>query len=198
MKAEIVTFDEFNKIRCERNLGKIIATSGGFDPVHSGHLYGIHESKKLGETMVVIVNGDNFLKDKKGKPFMMHQERMDIISYIKGVDFVIPYETVGDHTCIVALKKLKPHVYTKSGNDRTNKETIPEWQTCEENNIEIVIIPPAPTDSVHSSLYLKRWIRVMIRQKVIKYFPYNILISKISEKIPKKYKKILKEYIFSK
>ena len=198
MKAEIVSFEEFAKIRSEKNLGKIVSTSGGFDPVHTGHLYGMHESKKLGNTMVVIVNGDNFLRSKKGKPFIFHKERCEIISYIKGVDFVIPYETTSDHTCIVALQKLRPHVFTKSGNDRLNRETIPEWDTCKELGIEVVVIPPAPSDIVHSSQYLKRWFNAQLKLK-LKFIvnPYNKIYFFISNRFTEKYshyKKYFKKF----
>ena len=63
--AKIVTFHEFEKLRS--SLGKIVCTSGPFDPIHPGHLSCIHESKKYGDTLVVIVNGDTMLKNKKGK-----------------------------------------------------------------------------------------------------------------------------------
>lgn len=192
MKAEIVSFDEFTKIREGKNLGKIVATSGGFDPVHSGHLYYISEAKKLADTMVVIVNGDNFLRAKKGKPFINHAERCDIMSHVKSVDYVIPYETITNHTCNEALNKLKPHIFAKSG-DRVNKETIPEWDTCVKNNIDIIIVPPAPTDDVHSSNYLKRWVKLSIREKIIRIVPYNVWYHFIATKTPQSIKNLFKK-----
>ena len=50
-------------------LGKVVATSGGFDPIHPGHISCIIESQVYGDVLVVIVNGDSFLTEKKGKPF---------------------------------------------------------------------------------------------------------------------------------
>ena len=67
--AKIVTLEEFSKIRKTIDLGRIVATSGGFDPIHPGHASCLIESKKLGDTLVVIVNGDGFLRNKKGKAF---------------------------------------------------------------------------------------------------------------------------------
>ena len=67
MKARIITFEEFDTLR--PSLGIIVCTSGGYDPIHPGHLSCILESRKYGDTVVVIVNGDTFLKNKKGKPF---------------------------------------------------------------------------------------------------------------------------------
>lgn len=137
--APIMSFDEFEKLRSDRNdqLGKIVCTSGGFDPVHPGHVSCINESKKYGDTLVVIVNGDSFLTTKKGKAFMDIETRCHIVSYIKGVDYVIPFDIKGDQTVCVALSRLKPHVFTKGG-DRIDATTIPEWAICEEQGIQVI------------------------------------------------------------
>lgn len=133
--APVISFEEFDKIRGK--LGKIVCTSGGFDPLHPGHVSCIHESKKYGDTLVVVVNGDNFLKVKKGKPFMNLKTRCHIVSYLNGVDYVIPFEIENDQTVIVALDKIKPHIFTKGG-DRIDASTIPEWETCVKNGIEVI------------------------------------------------------------
>jgi D-beta-D-heptose 7-phosphate kinase/D-beta-D-heptose 1-phosphate adenosyltransferase len=151
--AEIISFEEFEKIR--PTLGTIVCTSGGFDPIHPGHITCIHESKSLGDTVVVIVNGDNFLINKKGKAFMDLQTRSRIVSYIKGVDYVIPFEIENDSTVKVALQKIKPHIFTKGG-DRIDETSIPEWSTCEENNIKIISGVGHKKDW-SSSDFLKEW-----------------------------------------
>ncbi len=133
--AKIVTFEEFSRIK--KNLGKIVCTSGGFDPIHPGHVSCIFESKKYGDTLVVIVNGDTFLKNKKGKHFMDLNTRCHIVSYIKGVDYVIPFEIENDQTVCVALERIKPNVFTKGG-DRINEKTIPEWSICNKNKIKVI------------------------------------------------------------
>jgi len=133
--APIVSFKDFAKLR--PGLGKVVATSGGFDPIHPGHISCIIESKKYGDTLVVIVNGDNFLREKKGKPFQDLETRSLIVSGIAGVDFVIPFEIKNDQTVIKALEKLKPNVFTKGG-DRVDETTIPEWEVCKKHGIEIV------------------------------------------------------------
>lgn len=133
--AKIVSFDEFVKIRPK--LGKVVATSGGFDPIHPGHISCIIDSKKYGDTLVVIVNGDAFLTAKKGKPFQSLEARSLIVSGIMGVDYVIPFEIEGDQTVSKALAKIKPDVFTKGG-DRIDEKTIPEWSTCEELGIEVI------------------------------------------------------------
>lgn len=151
--AEIITFEEFNRIR--DGLGTIVCTSGGFDPIHPGHITCIHESKSYGDTVVVVVNGDSFLKNKKGKSFMDLKTRSQIVSYIKGVDYVIPFEIENDSTVSVALEKLKPHVFTKGG-DRIDETSIPEWKTCEQNNIKIISGVGHRKDW-SSSDFLKEW-----------------------------------------
>ena len=133
--AQIISFEEFEKIR--HGLGTIVATSGGFDPIHPGHVSCIHESQKFGNTVVVIVNGDNFLERKKGKAFMDLKTRCHIVSYVRGVDYVIPFEIENDQTVCVALERLKPHIFTKGG-DRIDEKSIPEWNTCEKNKIQII------------------------------------------------------------
>ncbi|MBI5357613.1 adenylyltransferase/cytidyltransferase family protein [Candidatus Saccharibacteria bacterium] len=133
--AKIVSFEEFEKLR--PNLGKVVVTSGGYDPIHPGHISCIIESKKYGDTVVVIVNGDSFLTAKKGKPFQDLETRCLIVSGIAGVDYVIPFEIKDDQTVNKALERLKPDVFTKGG-DRVDEKSIPEWETCKKNNIKIV------------------------------------------------------------
>ncbi len=133
--APIISFEEFDALR--PTLGKIVCTSGGFDPLHPGHVSCIAESKPFGDTLVVIVNGDEFLRVKKGRPFMDIKTRTHLVSYIRGVDFVIPFEIIGDQTVTVALQKIRPHIFTKGG-DRIDATSIPEWNVCQEHGIEVV------------------------------------------------------------
>lgn len=132
MKEKIVDFDYIDKHRSD--LGKIVCTSGGFDPIHPGHLSCIYESSKLGNTLIVIVNGDFFLTQKKGKPFQDLLTRCKIVSYISGVDFVVPFESK-ETTVSEALKLIKPHIFTKGG-DRV-LGNIPESDICSELGIQI-------------------------------------------------------------
>lgn len=133
--AKIVTFDEFSELR--RTLGKIVCTSGGFDPIHPGHATCLVDSKNLGDTLVVVVNGDAFLTQKKGRPFMDLRTRCLLVSCIRGVDYVIPFESEDDPTVCEALKRIRPHVFTKGG-DRVDYSNIPEWEVCRELSIELV------------------------------------------------------------
>ena len=134
MPAKIISFEEFDALRPA--LGKIVCTSGGFDPIHPGHLSCIAESKKYGDTLVVVVNGDNFLTKKKGKPFMDLKTRAQIVSFMEGVDYVIPFEITDDHSVNVALDRIRPHVFTKGGDRHVGN--IPETPTIEKHCIEVI------------------------------------------------------------
>ena len=127
----------------------LIATSGGFDPLHVGHLRCIKETaaiannqtkfpKVLRPLVVVIVNCDDFLKAKKGYNFMSLQDRMEIIDAIEGVDIVVPWHyTNDDFTVTKALHKIRPKYFTKGG-DRTDATNIPEWEICQQIGCEII------------------------------------------------------------
>jgi len=134
----------------------IVATSGGFDPIHPGHLSCINDSAEIGDILVVIVNDDDFLKSKKGKPFMPLEHRCQIVSMIKGVDYVVPYHApFGDTTVIGALEAIQPTAFTKGG-DRKDKSSIPEWDICQELNINL-ILGVGMEKRWSSSNYLQEW-----------------------------------------
>ena len=133
--AQIVELEQLTARRGE--LGKIVATCGGYDPIHPGHLSCIVDSSRYGDTLVVFVNGDEFLVGKKGKAFQDCDTRCRIVSYCRGVDYVVPFGIPGDSTMIEALRALRPHVFTKGG-DRSDASNIPEWDICQEHDIEIV------------------------------------------------------------
>jgi cytidyltransferase-like protein len=151
--AKIVSLDELDKLRPK--LGKIVATSGGFDPIHPGHISCIIDSKKFGDTLVVIVNGDHFLTAKKGRPFQNLETRSLIVSGIAGVDYVVPFEIHDDPTVNKALEIIRPNIFTKGG-DRVDKASLPEWETCEKYGIKIVF-GVGEDKKWSSSWFLKDW-----------------------------------------
>ena len=118
----------------------IYMTSGGFDPMHVGHLRCILETVEMAEKdggfVVIIVNGDNFLIRKKGKPFMNQDERAEIIAGIRGVDAAIIWDDETQNV-IGAIKALEPNFFTKGG-DRAAPEDIPEWPICKEIGCEVI------------------------------------------------------------
>ena len=109
---------------------KIIVVSGGFDPIHSGHISYLKSAKSIGDKLVVLLNSDKWLANKKDKYFMPFEERKCILENLSMVDDV--YNFVDDEigSCINGLEKLKK-LYPKdeiifcNGGDR-NKENIPE------------------------------------------------------------------------
>lgn len=151
--APIFTVEEFNNKRWAIKTN-IVATSGGYDPIHPGHISSIQDSANYG-FVVVIVNGDSFLKAKKGKPFMDLKTRCQIVSSVKNVGCVIPFEIENDQTVCQILKELKPNIFTKGG-DRKDISSIPEWNVCQENNIRIVT-NVGLDKNWSSSDFLKNW-----------------------------------------
>lgn len=139
--APVLTLEEFAVLRDDpaNGMGRIVATSGGFDPIHPGHVTCIVESKALGDTLVVIVNGDAFLRGKKGKAFQDVETRAAIVSAIRGVDYVVKFEIEDDPTVAVALNAIRPHVFAKGG-DRVAGQTMPpgEEAACRDHGIELV------------------------------------------------------------
>jgi cytidyltransferase-like protein len=110
-----------------------VAVSGGFDPIHAGHVRMIREAAALGDRLIVIMNNDNWLKHKKGYAFMSQAERKEIIEAIKGVDEVVITshpEIVTDRSVCAELKLIKPDIFANGG-DRTG-DNIPEVAVCDE------------------------------------------------------------------
>lgn len=100
----------------------VVAVSGGFDPIHVGHVRMIQDASKIGK-VVVILNTDQFLLNKKGYVFMSFEERKEILEAIRGVEWV--YKCIDeDDTVIKTLKWLKPDYFVNGGdiNDDNNKE----------------------------------------------------------------------------
>jgi D-beta-D-heptose 7-phosphate kinase/D-beta-D-heptose 1-phosphate adenosyltransferase len=129
---------------------KVIAVSGGFDPLHIGHVEMMQEAKALGDKLIVIVNNDNWLKKKKGFVFMNEQERKAIVEAIRYVDEVIitnhPENPEGALAMSVseALELVKPNVFANGG-DRDEKNAqdpnsslYHDIKTCERLGIEMV------------------------------------------------------------
>ena len=108
----------------------IIVVSGGFDPIHSGHIEYLKSAKEHGDKLIVALNSDHWLEKKKGKPFMTFNERKSILESIQYVNEVINFEDDMKGSCINALikiKKLYPNdkIFFANGGDR-NINNIPE------------------------------------------------------------------------
>jgi len=114
---------------------ELVATSGGFDPMHVGHLRCLQETAvvankwSVNARVAVIVNGDGFLNRKKGYAFMPEAERLEIIAGVSGVDYVVPWDD-GGQTVTGALEVLSPVLFTKGG-DRDSSQNVPEFDLCQ-------------------------------------------------------------------
>ena len=125
----------------------MVAVSGGFDPVHAGHIQLFEEAKKLGNELVVILNNDNWLKEKKGIFFITVKERKKIIEAIKWVDRVVISghgPNPADMSVSREIAKLKPDVFANGG-DRDTKDAKntssslnPEQELCRKLGIKMV------------------------------------------------------------
>lgn len=110
-------------------MSKVVLVTGGFDPLHSGHIEYFKAAKQLGDKLVVGVNTDSWLTRKKGRPFMPSTERIPIIQHLDIVDHCILFGD-DDDTAIEAIKNVKAmypddQIIFANGGDRT-KENIPE------------------------------------------------------------------------
>ena len=111
-----------------------IAVSGGFDPIHKGHVQMIREAAEYGN-VIVFLNSDDWLIRKKGYKFMSFEERAYICGSIKGVAAVTKVDD-SDGTVCKALEKFKPD-YFANGGDRYDTNT-PEMEVCEKLGITML------------------------------------------------------------
>ena len=111
---------------------KTIMVSGGFDPLHAGHVKMIEDSSKYGD-VIVALNSDDWLTRKKGYYFMKWDDRKYILSNIKGVKKVVSFDD-SDGTACDAIEKYRPD-YFANGGDRY-KENTPEVITCMKIGVE--------------------------------------------------------------
>jgi len=136
---------------------KIAVVSGGFDPIHSGHIDYLSEAKENADYLIVALNSDHWLSKKKGKPFMEFSERKQILESIKYVDEVIDFDDT-DGSCINALEKIKAtyldaSIFFCNGGDRS-EENIPEKNV---EGIKFIFGVGGTNKKNSSSWILKNW-----------------------------------------
>lgn len=118
---------------------KWVAVSGGFDPLHIGHVRMFKRAKDLGSHLVVILNNDNWLMEKKGFVFMPQKERAEIIRALACVDAVLitkHRKHDKDRSVCRELLDFLPAIFANGG-DRF-ADNIPEKVLCDELGIEMV------------------------------------------------------------
>lgn len=119
---------------------KTVMVSGGFDPVHIGHVRLFEEAKKLGDELVVVINNDNWLKFKKGFTFMSDTDRKEIIESFRPVDRVVLTShkpNTNDITVCRELELIQPHIFANGG-DRKENVPVPEYEVCARLGIQMV------------------------------------------------------------
>lgn len=137
---------------------KISVVSGGFDPVHSGHIEYLKAAKNIGDYLIVALNSDNWLTLKKGKPFMSYHERLSVLSSFSFVDEVVSFEDDDLGSCINALEQIKlkfpkDEIIFCNGGDR-NSGNIPEMQV---RDISLKFGVGGESKINSSSKILKQW-----------------------------------------
>jgi len=111
-----------------------VVVSGGFDPVHIGHVRMILGAHEYGD-VIVVANSDSWLFRKKGFVFMSWDQRKEILEALKGV-VRVEWVDDQDETVCEALKRIKP-TYFANGGDRKS-DNVPEVQVCKELGIELL------------------------------------------------------------
>lgn len=138
---------------------KIVLATGGFDPIHSGHIAYLNAAKKLGDQLIVGLNSDAWLTRKKGRTFMPISERVAIMENIKCVDGVVLFDD-NDGSAKEAIHNVRmlypdDQIIFVNGGDRT-KENIPEMD-IKDNNLEFVFGVGGEDKKNSSSWILQEW-----------------------------------------
>ena len=139
---------------------KVVLVTGGFDPLHSGHLAYFRAAKKLGDILVVGINSDEWLTRKKGRPFMPFKERLAIIESLDMVDDVMSFEDKDDTACHAIFKLMctsasRAEIIFANGGDR-KKGAVPE-EKIYHDKVEFVYGVGGENKKNSSSWILKAW-----------------------------------------
>jgi cytidyltransferase-like protein len=155
-------------------MGKIVLVTGGFDPLHSGHIEYFKAARELGDHLVVGLNSDAWLTRKKGRPFMPMQERAAIVKELKCVDEVIAFNDNDNTAClaigyVLQTKSSSWKLVFANGGDRTNT-TTPEYATWGNHpDVEFVFGVGGEDKKNSSSWILKKWTQPTVERAWGKY-----------------------------
>lgn len=140
---------------------RIVLVTGGFDPIHSGHIELLKEAKTYGDCLIVGLNSDEWLVRKKGKNFLPYDERASILSNLKPVDWVMSFDDF-DNTACDCIKQVqdafpKAEIIFANGGDRGSKN-VPEMEQCDFYNVRFVFGIGGAYKKNSSSWILRNWI----------------------------------------
>ena len=141
---------------------KIVLVTGGFDPLHSGHIEYFNSAKKLGDELYVGLNSDDWLIRKKGKPFLPFEERLKIIENLQMVDGTVSFDDSDGSSCGAIFKLMCTSAHNKkiifaNGGDRTAQD-IPELKVYEGHpQIDFVFGVGGTEKKNSSSWILAKW-----------------------------------------
>lgn len=141
---------------------RIVLVTGGFDPVHSGHIEYFKEARELGDRLVVGLNSDAWLTRKKSKPFMPMKERSAVVSSIRYVDQVIDDYDDSDNTSCDAIRRVRTEnpdaeIIFANGGDRGKENTPEQMLAAEMGNITFHYGVGGSTKANSSSWILQEW-----------------------------------------
>ena len=124
---------------------KLVVVSGGFDPIHSGHIDYFKSAKSYGDRLIVALNSDKWLENKKGKFFMPFNERKIIIENLSPVDSVISFDDdeFGSATnALIKVKKMYPNddIFFANGGDQDNNSILESKIASVENKAVVSCI----------------------------------------------------------
>jgi cytidyltransferase-like protein len=138
---------------------KVVVITGGFDPIHGGHIEYINAAKELGDILIVGVNSDEWLVRKKGRSFMPFEDRIAIVEALNGVDYAIPFNDRDDSAkdAIAWARRVYPDntIIFANGGDRT-QSNISEMDFIDDN-IEFVFGVGGTSKANSSSWLLEEW-----------------------------------------
>ena len=134
--------------------------SGGFDPIHEGHIKMIEASAAASDGVIVLANSDAWLIRKKGKNFYNFQTRKIILEHIKGVIDVLEFDdsdgSASDGILKARQKYKDAHLVFANGGDR-GKDNIAEEEMCNKCNVELAFGVGGDFKANSSSWILKEW-----------------------------------------
>ncbi|OHA26532.1 MAG: hypothetical protein A3C06_03065 [Candidatus Taylorbacteria bacterium RIFCSPHIGHO2_02_FULL_46_13] len=157
-------------MRKTKKKGIIVTVSGGFDPLHVGHIRYFEVAKKLGSTLVVILNNDNWLMKKKGYVFMPERERKEIIEALRVVDRVVltsHRKNDSDVSVCKELRRIKPDIFANGGDRKPDGNPVPEVGVCKELGIKMVY-NIGKGGKIQSSSWLSESVAKRVGKKSIK------------------------------